>query len=156
MSSRECNLMKYDINARPRNQTKCVFDDLVNEFRPKAMEADAFVFGTPVHYAAAGGNIASFLDRFFYSESVGNRGAAIRLKPASAIAVARRGGTTAALDQMIKYLTIAEMPVVSSSYWNMVHGAQAEEVQQDKEGIYTIIPSIIHAPTVYTSSTLSG
>ena len=117
---------------------RCVFDDAVNAFRQKAMEADGFVFGSPVHYASAGGNIISFLDRLFYSELCGNSNRALYMKPAAAVVSARRAGTTAAFDQLNKYLTIQEMPVVSSRYWNMVHGASPEEVVQDKEGLYTM------------------
>lgn len=117
---------------------KCVYNDAVNEAREKAYEADGFVFGTPVHYAAPAGNMASFMDRLFYSESCGNGGKAFYLKPAACITVARRGGTTAAFDQMNKYLTISQMPVISSRYWNMAHGARAEQVYEDEEGVQTM------------------
>jgi multimeric flavodoxin WrbA len=118
---------------------KCAFDDVVNTFRLKAYEADGFVFGTPVHYAAASGNMTAFMDRLFYSESRGNAGKAFRLKPAAAVVSARRAGTTAAFDQMIKYFTIQEMPVVSARYWNMVHGAKPEDVKKDGEGLFTMM-----------------
>lgn len=114
---------------------KCVFDDAVNEFREKAMQADGFIFGTPVHYASASGNIIAFMDRLFYSDFNGNRGRAFKFKPAAAIVSARRAGTTAAFDQMNKYFTISQMPVVSSRYWNMVHGAKADDVKEDAEGM---------------------
>jgi multimeric flavodoxin WrbA len=117
---------------------KCVFDDVVNLFRPKAYEADGFVFGTPVHYAAASGNMTAFMDRLFYSELRGNGNKAFRMKPAAAVVSARRAGTTAAFDQMIKYFTIQEMPVVSTRYWNMVHGAKPEDVKKDGEGLFTM------------------
>jgi len=117
---------------------KCTFDDVVNEFRMKAYEADGFIFGTPVHYAAASGNMTSFMDRLFYSELCGNGNKAFRMKPAAVITSARRAGTTAAFDQMIKYLTIQEMPVVSARYWNMVHGAKPEDVLKDEEGLFTM------------------
>lgn len=117
---------------------ECVFDDVVNELRTKAYEVDGFIFGTPVHYAAASGNMTAFMDRFFYSESCGNGGRALYMKPAACVLSARRAGTTAAFDQMIKYLTIQQMPVVSSRYWNMVHGAAPEEVLQDAEGLQTM------------------
>lgn len=117
---------------------KCVFDDVVNEFREKAYEADGFVFETPVHYAAASGNMTAFMDRLFYSEFCGNGNQAFYMKPAAAVISARRAGTTATFDQINKYFTIQEMPVVSSRYWNMVHGATAEEVKEDAEGLYTM------------------
>lgn len=117
---------------------KCVFDDVVNSFREKAYEADGFVFGTPVHYASSSGNMTAFMDRSFYSELGGNANKAFYMKPAAAVISARRAGTTATFDQLNKYFTIQEMPVVSSRYWNMVHGAAPEQVRQDAEGVYTM------------------
>lgn len=108
---------------------RCVFQDRVNEFLEKAEEADGFVFGTPVHYAAASGAVTAFLDRAFYA------GQCFEYKPAACLVSARRAGTTAALDQLIKYPTIKNMPVVPSRYWNMVHGNTPEEVAQDLEGM---------------------
>lgn len=113
---------------------KCVFTDCVNDFVALAKNADGFVFGSPVHYAAANGAITSFMDRVFYSNS--NSGQNVfYLKPAACIVSARRGGTTAAFDQLNKYLTISQMPVISSRYWNMVHGSTPDDVQQDLEGM---------------------
>lgn len=117
---------------------KCVFNDSVNEFRELAENADGFIFGTPVHYAAASGAMTSFMDRLFYSEVCGNDNKAFYMKPAACVISARRAGTTAAFDQMNKYFTIQEMPIVSSRYWNMVHGTKPEEVLQDEEGLYTM------------------
>lgn len=114
---------------------KCAFDDAVNEFSEKAVEADGFVFGTPVHYASATGNITSFMDRLFFSNG---DPAKFYLKPAAAVVSARRGGNTSTFDQMNKYFTISQMPIVSSRYWNMVHGMNAEETKQDAEGMYTM------------------
>lgn len=113
---------------------ECVFgDDCVNEWLKKAASADGFVFGTPVYYAHPSGRILSVLDRMFYA---GGRNFAH--KPAAVVASARRAGTTASLDVMAKYLGISEMPVVSSTYWNMVHGNTPEEVRRDHEGMQTI------------------
>ncbi len=108
----------------------CVINDIVNEFTEKAKEADGFIFGSPVHYAALSGALTSFMDRAFYG-----KGAIYRYKPAAGIVSARRGGTTAAFDQINKYFTISSMPVVSSKYWNMVHGNTPEQVRQDEEGM---------------------
>lgn len=113
---------------------KCVFDDVVNAFQEKAKEADGFIFGSPVHYAAASGNLTAFMDRIFYSGDKSN----YYMKPAAAIVSARRAGTTATFDQLNKYFTIQQMPVVSSRYWNMVHGSCAEDVKKDEEGLLTM------------------
>ncbi len=117
-----------------RTYGKCVYDnDIVNELVEKAKEADGFVFGSPVYYASASGALRSLMDRCFYSG-----GAAFAYKPAAAVVSARRGGCTNAFDQINKYFTINNMPVVPSQYWNMVHGAQADEVKQDEEGMQTM------------------
>jgi len=113
---------------------RCVFSDGVNGFLDVAERADGYVFGSPVHYGAASGAMTSFLDRVFFSSFCANKGI-FRLKPGAAVVSARRAGTTATLDQLNKYLTWAEMPVISSRYWNMVHGKTPEEVRQDQEGL---------------------
>ena len=114
---------------------KCVFDDVVNEFVEKAKEADGFIFGSPVHYAGATGAITSFMDRAFYSASCSGKGDYFMYKPAAAISSARRAGTTATYDQLNKYFGICQMPIISSRYWNMVHGNTPDQVRQDEEGM---------------------
>ena len=117
-----------------RKTGKCVIDDEVNAFVDYACGFDGFIFGSPVHYASASGSIAAFLDRaFFVNSSSGKK--AFEFKPASAIASARRAGTTATLDQLNKYFTITQMPIISGRYWNMVHGTAKEEVEKDLEGL---------------------
>lgn len=116
-----------------RKNKKCIFDDKVNEFAELAKNADGFIFGTPVHYAAASGFLTSFMDRLFYSASKN-----LTYKPASAITVARRGGQASTFDQINKYFTINQMPVVSSVYWNQVYGLNSEQAQQDLEGMQTM------------------
>ena len=115
-----------------------MFDDAVNEFRAKAAEADGFVFGAPVHYAHAGASLVGFMDRLFYSNGRAGQPDVFRHKPAAAVASARRAGTTAALDDIQKFFTISQMPVVSSRYWNNVHGNTPGEVEQDAEGLWTM------------------
>jgi multimeric flavodoxin WrbA len=113
------------------NGGKCVFeDDIVNEIVEKAKNADGFVFGSPVYYAHPSGRLLSAMDRMFYSCS-----SAFKYKPAAAVVSARRAGTTASLDAITKHFTINCMPVVSSNYWNMVHGHTPEDVLEDKEGL---------------------
>lgn len=116
----------------------CALGGSVVEFQQKARQADAYVFGTPVHYASASGNMTAFMDRLFYSESRAEGGTTFRLKPAAVVCSARRGGTTAAFDQMNKWLTISEMIVIGSRYWNMVHGSNADQVELDEEGLWTM------------------
>lgn len=108
-------------------------DGIVNAFLEKVAGADGFIFGSPVHFAAASGALTSFMDRVFYGRSALFEG-----KPAAAVVSCRRGGASAAFDQINKYFTISSMPVVSSQYWNQVHGTSAEEVRQDEEGMQTM------------------
>lgn len=113
---------------------KCIFDDdIVNTVIEKAKEADGFVVGSPVHYAAASGAITSLMDRVCYAG-----GKNLALKPAAAVVSCRRGGASATYDQLNKYFGILNMPIVSSNYWNMVHGNTPEEVLKDEEGVQTM------------------
>lgn len=116
---------------------KCVFRDSVNDFLEISGDYDGFVFGTPVHWGSAGGAITSFMDRVFYADLNGN-GDRFRLKPAATVISARRAGTTATWDQINKYFGLMQMPIISSRYWNMVHGTNPEEVKQDLEGMQTM------------------
>lgn len=117
---------------------RCVVDDVVNIAAEKARTCDGFIIGSPVHYASASGQAAGVMDRLFISA-----GAALRLKPAAAVVSARRAGTTSALDQLNKYFTFNQMPVVSSRYWNMVHGTTPEEVRKDEEGM-SVMRTLAH------------
>ena len=112
---------------------KCVIDDMVNETAKKLAEADGMVVGSPVYYASPNGTLISFLDRLFYSNS-----ADLRMKVGASIVCARRGGTTAAMDVLNKYFTISQMPVASSTYWNIIHGAKPGQAAEDAEGIRTM------------------
>ena len=109
---------------------RCVFDDdAVNRALEKAEEADGYIIGSPVYFASANGSLIALLDRMFYA------GKCFAYKPAAAVVSARRAGTTASIDEINKYFSIRNMPVVSSKYWTMVHGNTPEEVRQDLEGM---------------------
>lgn len=117
-----------------RESGRCAIPDKVNEFLEKAGTADGFVFGSPVHFASASGAITSFMDRVFFAPDRN----IFYLKPAAAVVSARRAGNTATFDQLNKYFTICQMPVIPSTYWNMVHGWQPSDVMQDLEGLQTM------------------
>lgn len=108
----------------------CVFSDIVNEIAPKFAACDGIIIGSPVYYASANGTLVSFIDRLFYSTSCDKT-----MKVGAAVVSCRRGGASATFDELNKYFTISGMPVVSSQYWNSVHGNTPEEVRQDAEGM---------------------
>ena len=112
---------------------KCFRDDCVNDFIAIAKDFDGYVFGTPVHFASSSGELTSFMDRVFYGRSL-----FFANKPAATVVSCRRGGATAAFDQINKYYGISNMPVVGSQYWNQVHGNTPDEVLQDLEGMQTM------------------
>ena len=116
--------------GRCKTLGRCVFDDLVNETAPKLEAADGLVVGSPVYYASANGSLIAFLDRLFYSTPFDKT-----MKAGAAVLSCRRGGASASFDELNKYFTISGMPVVSSQYWNSVHGNTPEEVGQDLEGM---------------------
>ena len=112
----------------------CVINDKVNDFVVYASKFDGYVIGSPVHYGSASGGIIPFLDRAFFVDFMSGQNSFIH-KPCTAIVSARLAGTTATLDQLNKYFQINQMPVISGRYWNMVHGANPDEVKQDLEGM---------------------
>ena len=109
---------------------KCVFNDIVNELAEKLEACDGLVLGSPVYYAAANSTLTAVLDRLFYSSSFDKT-----MKVGASVVVARRGGLSAAFDQLNKYLTISGMAVAGSQYWNSVHGRVPGEAAQDEEGM---------------------
>jgi multimeric flavodoxin WrbA len=113
-----------------KKSDECIIQDSVNQLLSQLDNYDGFVFGSPVHYAAASGFITPFLDRLFYAGGKQFYG-----KPGAAIVSCRRAGSTAAFEQLNKYFTISNMPIISSQYWNMVHGNTPDEVRQDLEGM---------------------
>ena len=113
-----------------RRTGRCAFGGAVNEFLDKAETADGVVFGSPVHFAGLSGTMTAFMDRVFYAGSD-----QLKNKPAACLVSARRAGTTAALDQLLKYPMYANMPIVPTRYWPMVHGLKAEDIEQDLEGL---------------------
>lgn len=118
-----------------REHGRCVFNDAVNETAPKMAEAAGLLVGSPVYYAGANGQLLAFLDRLFYSTS----GTIDKtMKVGAAVVSSRRAGSTSAFDEINKYFTISAMPVVSSTYWNEVHGFTAEDVESDLEGLQTM------------------
>lgn len=116
-----------------RELGKCIFNDIVNEIAPKFEECDGIVIGSPVYFASANGTLISFIDRLFYSAKCDKT-----MKVGAAVVSARRGGTSSTFDELNKYFTISSMPVVSSKYWNSVHGYTPDDVRKDEEGMQTM------------------
>ena len=111
---------------------RCVFgDDMVNTVADAFAAADGLILGTAVHYASVAGIATSFFDRMFFSQEPQKR----RLKFGAAVVSCRRGGNSSTFDQLNKYFTISQMPVVSSCYWNGIHGSTPDEVYKDEEGV---------------------
>lgn len=117
-----------------RDTGRCVFnDDCCNELIDKMAAADGIVVGSPVHYSGPAGALCAVLDRVFYAAQP-----ELEFKPAAAVVSCRRGGASAAFDRLNKYFTINKMPVVTSQYWNSVHGGKPEDVLEDQEGLQTM------------------
>ena len=112
---------------------QCVFNDEVRELASIFEQADGVVIASPVYFASANGSLISLLDRLFYSTTFDKS-----MKVGASVAVARRGGCSATFDQLNKYFTISGMPVVSSQYWNSVHGMTPGQAEQDLEGLQTM------------------
>ena len=112
----------------------CVFDgDMVNGWIEKAKVADGYVFASPVYFAHPAGQLLSIMERMFYAA-----GDVFAHKPAAAVVTARKAGATSSLDVIAKHFTDNSMPIVSSTYWNMVHGTKPEDLEIDAEGLQTM------------------
>lgn len=116
-----------------RKNGKCVFDDIVNELAPKLEQCDGLIVASPVYYASANATLVAVLDRLFYSTAFPKT-----MKVGASVAVARRGGCSSTFDQLNKYFTISQMPIVSSQYWNSVHGGTPGQAAEDAEGLQTM------------------
>ena len=112
---------------------RCVIDDIVNELSPKFAACDGLVVGSPVYYASANATLVALLTRLFYSTPFDKT-----MKVGAAVVAARRGGLSAAFDELNKFFTISGMPVASGQYWNSIHGREAGEAAQDAEGLQSM------------------
>lgn len=113
---------------------KCIFeDDPCNDLLERMQKADGIVIGSPVYYGGPNGALCALLDRIFFADN-----GRLFNKPAAAVVSCRRGGASAAFDRLNKYFTISQMPIVSSQYWNSVHGFTPEDVKKDLEGLQTM------------------
>lgn len=109
---------------------KCVLDDIVNEIAPKFEAADGLIVASPVYYASANATLVSVMQRLFFSTHFNKT-----MKVGASVVVARRGGCSSTFDELNKFYTITGMPVVSSQYWNSVHGRTIGEAAKDLEGL---------------------
>ena len=119
--------------GRCKETGQCIFHDAVNELLDESPSIDGMIVGSPVYYAGPTGQVCAFLDRLFFA-ALGRWDG----KPAASIVSCRRGGATAAFDRLNKYFSISSMPVISSQYWNQVHGSSPADVRQDEEGLQTM------------------
>ena len=115
-----------------RNE-RCAIDDEVNDWIQRMKVADGIILASPVYYAGIAGTMKAVCDRAFYVS--GANGNFFRLKPGAALVAVRRSGGVATFDQLNHYFTISEMPVVSSCYWNAIHGLEPGEALGDGEGL---------------------
>jgi multimeric flavodoxin WrbA len=126
------------IDCRKCNELgKCVYDDEVNSFVEKAEEFDGYIFGGPVYYGTINPTLTNFMTRVFFSSFFGGK-RIFRLKPAAAVASARRAGTLTAIDTINRFFNWGEMPIISSTYWNVIYGSKAKEAMEDLEGLRTM------------------
>ena len=116
--------------GRCKETGACIFNDGLNDITAKFKEADGLIVASPVYFASANATLIACLDRMFYSGTFDKT-----MKVGAAVAVARRGGTSATFDELNKYFTISGMPVASGYYWNSVYGQVQGEAEQDAEGL---------------------
>ena len=116
-----------------RETGHCFHQDIVREVQDRLSEFDALIIGSPVYYSAPAGQLVAFLNRLFYSA-----GRQLAGKPGASVVSCRRGGASATFEQLNQYFAISNMPIVSSQYWNSVHGFTPDDVRRDEEGMQTM------------------
>jgi multimeric flavodoxin WrbA len=116
---------------------KCKIDDGLNEIIDKIKDSKGFIIGTPVYFGTARGDLMAALQRIGYVSMNNNR--FLSWKVGGPIAVARRGGQTSTIQELLMFYLINEMIVPGSTYWNMVFGREKGEALEDEEGMRTII-----------------
>jgi multimeric flavodoxin WrbA len=115
---------------------KCKIDDGLNEIIDKIRESKGFIVGTPVYFGTARGDLMAALQRIGYVSM--NTDKFLSWKVGGPIAVARRGGQTSTIQELLMFYLINDMIVPGSTYWNMVFGREKGEAIADEEGIRTI------------------
>lgn len=111
-------------------QRRCIYDDdMVNRCIEKMETSDGLILASPVYYAGIAGTMKCFCDRFFYA------GAPLSFKPAASIMALRRSGGLPGFNQLNNYLQLANAVLVPSKYWGVIHGLNADQILEDKEGV---------------------
>ncbi|MBT3279139.1 MAG: flavodoxin family protein [Phycisphaerales bacterium] len=122
---------------REKNSTCVINEDPVNEWIAKAVEADGVIFASPTYFANVTSEMKALIDRMGMVSRV--NGSLLKRKPFAAITAVRRGGAVPAFDAMNHMAQINEMIVVGSCYWNFAFGLEQGDVQNDEEGIKTMV-----------------
>ena len=118
--------------AKKQNERCAIEDDPVNEWIQQMKAADGILLGSPVHFSGVGGTMKSFLDRAFFVSSV--NGGLLRHKVGASVAAVRRSGGIPTVDTLNHYINYSEMIMPSANYWNVAHGMNPGEMEQDGEG----------------------
>ncbi|MBT3255937.1 MAG: flavodoxin family protein [Deltaproteobacteria bacterium] len=115
-----------------QNERCAVEDDPVNDWIQTMKQADGILLGSPVHFSGVAGTMKSFLDRAFFVASV--NGGLLHHKVGASVAAVRRSGGIPAIDTLNHYIQYSEMIMPGSNYWNVAHGMDPGEMEQDGEG----------------------
>ena len=111
-------------------------DDGVNEIIAKCIEADGIVLASPVYHGGIAGGMKCVLDRLILAAGCGDN--QLKHKVGAALCTLRRSGGMETYQQLLGTINTMEMVLVTSDYWNAVHGADKGEAMQDIEGVEVI------------------
>lgn len=119
------------------NTLRCVQnDDGVNDIIAACIEADGIVLASPVYHGGIAGNMKCVLDRVILAAGCGEN--KLHHKVGAALCTLRRSGGMETYQQLLGTINAMEMVLVTSDYWNAVHGAEKGEATQDTEGVEVI------------------
>lgn len=108
-------------------------DDPVNDIIDRCIEADGILLASPVYHGGIAGGMKCVLDRMFLAAACGDN--QFHHKIGAALCTLRRSGGMETYQQLLGVMDAMEMVIVTSDYWNAVHGADPGEVQHDEEGL---------------------
>lgn len=121
------------VACRKCQKGACPLEDDSLPLFQKIAEADGFIVGSPVYFGTARGDVMNFIQRLsMYSK---HNGKFLDGMVGGPIVIARRGGHTATLQEMLMFCFINGMIVPGSTYWNMIFGREAGEALEDTEGM---------------------
>lgn len=122
--------------CRKNPEKRCFYDDDgMNEILARVWEADGLLIGSPTYYSNLTTETKAFIDRCGYVS--GANGGLLKGKIGAPVVSVRRAGGNITYTAINFLFGISQMPIATSSYWNMTLSRDIGDIENDEEGIRT-------------------